>query len=104
MARPKKEVEPGEQLELIDVSSELQKTLKPVLRKYKAAQTERIAFLAEEKKLKNQILKMVHDAGLRPLEDGKIRFHCNGILVVVTPRDEKITIKEDDDDVEGSEE
>ena len=104
MARPKKPpVEPGEQLELLPVSTELQKTLKPILRKYKEAQTQRIGFGHEEKKYKTQILNIVHEQKLKPLDDGKIRFHCYGTLVVVAPQDEKITIKEDADDVEGSE-
>ena len=41
---------------------------------------------------------MVKDAGLKRLDDGTIRFKVDGMLITVTPRDELIRVKEDDDE------
>jgi serine/threonine protein phosphatase PrpC len=95
MAKKKKDAETGEQLELIEVAPENQKKIKAVAKQYKAAQYERTTALAEEIKMKNKLLELIHEANLQPLEDGKIRFQCNGMVITVTPRDELIRVKED---------
>lgn len=88
----------GEQLELIDVTPENLKKIKPVAKQYKAAQARRVKALDEEKALKAQIIQLVKEAKLKRLADGTIRFHCDGMLVTITPRDEVVRIKEDADE------
>jgi len=87
----------GEQLDLIDVTPENLKAIKPVAKKYKAAVERRVTALEEEKGLKVQILSMVKEAKLKRLADGTIRFHCDGMMITVTPRDELVKVKEDDE-------
>ena len=91
-----KEVEKGEQLDLIDVAP---KNAKPMIeegRLYKKAQKARQKFLAEEVKHKDKIRQLAKDAGLHRLEDGVIRFTYDGVTICITPQDEKVTVKEED--------
>lgn len=87
------------QLPLIDVGPENAKAMRPVVRKYKEALTERISWLAEEKKHKAKLLGMVKEAGLKPNADGVIEFELNGTVVKITPRDELIQVKTPKDEV-----
>jgi hypothetical protein len=95
MARPKKNNQANEQLALIDVGPENMKDIAPVARQYKDAQARRIAALDEEVTLKQQIRELVAKAQLKRLADGKIRFRCDGLLIEITPRDEKVTVKDE---------
>ncbi len=90
MAKEKKK---GKQLELIDVSPKNSKKLLAVALEYKEAQTERLAYLAEEKRLKVEFLDLVTAAKLTPLKDGVIRFSLDGNVITVTPRDELVQVK-----------
>lgn len=89
---------PGEQMDLIDVGPENLKQIKPIAKKYRQAVKERMAAGETEKDLKEQLLAMVKDANLKRLDDGTIRFKVDGMLITVTPRDELIRVKEDDDE------
>jgi hypothetical protein len=84
---------PGEQLELIDVGPENMKKIKPVARKYKAAQKARLEALAQEVKLKGELLGLIRESGVKPMDDGTIRFQCDGLLITATPRDELVKVK-----------
>lgn len=92
---------PGEQIELLDVGPENLKQIKPVARRYRSAVAARIAALEEETKLKAQILSMVHDAHLSRLDDGTIRFKCDGMTITITPRDELVRVKEEENGQEA---
>lgn len=96
----KKDVEStsGKQLELIDVSPENMKKIKPIARKYKATQKRRMEAGEEEADLKQQILALVKEANLTRLQDGSIRFKCDGMTITVTPRDELVKVKSEGDD------
>lgn len=89
---------PGEQMDLIDVGPENLKQIKPIAKEYRAAVKARMAAGETEKDLKEQLLAMVKDANLTRLDDGTIRFKVDGMLITVTPRDELIRVKEDDDE------
>ena len=65
-------------------------------REYKKTQGERIGWLASEKQLKQELLALIKEAKLKPLEDGIIRFRCDGCVISVTPRDELVQVKEDE--------
>lgn len=87
---------PGEQMELLEVGPENLKKIKPLARCYRAAVQARMAALEQETKYKRQILQMVHDAHLTRLDDGTIRFRCDGMTIIITPRDELVKIKEEE--------
>lgn len=90
-----------EQLELIEVAPKNAKVIKRAAKAYKEAQTERISWLAEEKKHKEKILTLIENENLMPLEGGVIRIAVNGAVITVTPRDNLVKVKfEDGDDGE----
>lgn len=103
MARRTKTAD-GEQLDLIDVEPENVKAIKRAARAYKAAQAQRITWLADEKKQKMKILELVKEAKLRPNQDGIIKFRLDGIVIAITPRDELVQIKAADDEAEEADE
>lgn len=98
MAKKSAETTSGEQLDLIDVTPENLKKIKPVAKKYKAALRRRMEAGEEEKTLKHQILDMVKEANLQRLPDGSIKFTCDGMVIKVTPRDELVQVKDADED------
>ena len=100
MARRKSDDGTGEQMDLIDVSPENMKKIKPVARRYKAAQKVRIEALKKETELKAQLLSLIKDSNPTHLEDGSIKFQCDGMLITVTPRDELIKVKDEDGESE----
>ena len=92
MARKKKE--DVVQLDLIDVRPENEKAILAKARKYKAVSAERQAALAEEIQLKKELLGLIHDSGLIPMDDGVIRFEADGFKITVKSRDELVQVKE----------
>lgn len=97
MAKSKKESKPseGEQLDLIDVAPKNSKEIVQVARNYKKLQAKRIEILDREVAEKQKLLDLIKDANLQRLEDGKIRFRIDGMIITVTPRDELVKIKEE---------
>ena len=87
-----------EQAMLIEVGPENLAQITPIAKEYKKVVTQRVSLNAREKELKEQLRALIHSSGLKRLADGSIRFKCDGMLVVVTPQDEKISIKEDKDE------
>ncbi len=98
MAKGKKgstdKVDVGEQLPLLDVTPENSKQIVTVARRYKAFVIDRQAVLEKEIAEKEKLLELIRKANLKRLEDGKIRFRVDGLLITVTPRDELVSIKE----------
>jgi hypothetical protein len=90
--KPKEES--NEQGTLMEIGPKHSKEITAVAKKYKAAQAERLEALGREKDLKEQLLAMVKDENLQPV-DGKIKFRVNGLEITVTPRDELIQVKEE---------
>jgi hypothetical protein len=92
----KKETQKGEQMDLIeDVQPKNAGAILKEARIYKKFQAERLSALAKEKEHKQKVLDLVKAANLQPLEDGIIRFRCDGVLITVKPRDELITVKDE---------
>lgn len=98
MGRRKKDQTEGEQLDLIDVSPANSKEIIKQARIYKKAQAERCEALAEEVESKQKLLSLIKEAGLKPLEDGVIRFRLDGFTITVKPRDELVKVKDDSED------
>ena len=88
----------GAQMDLIDVSPENIKAIVAEAKRYKVAQQQRIQFGNKEAESKQKILALLHDAKLQRLDDGKIRFQHDGLNITVTPRDEKVTVKLEDEE------
>ena len=100
MSRKKKSEEKGqgsssgEQMDLLDVGPENLKEIVPHARRYKKAVNDRIAALAIEVEEKDAIRRLVREAKLKRLEDGTIKFQCDSLIIVITPRDEKVTVRD----------
>lgn len=88
--------EGDEQLELIDVAPENLKKITPIAKAYRKAMRERMAAGKEEEVLKTQLQQMIKEANIQRLADGRIRFHVDGLLITVTPRDELIQVVDED--------
>lgn len=87
----------GEQLDLIDVGPANFKAIKPVAKKYRLIVKERLAAQAKEVELKTELLALVKDAHMQHLDDGTIQFRVDGMLITITPRDELIKVKDDEE-------
>lgn len=101
MARKKRdedEIEVGEQMDLIDVKPENLNEIKPVAKKYRAAVKRRMKALEDEIQLKGEILELVKAADLKPLDNGVIRFKCDGMTITITPRDMLVKVKDESGD------
>lgn len=88
----------GEQMDLIDVAPENAKEIIKHARTYRAAQKQRLSALEEEVTQKNKLLELIKAANLQRMADGKIKCRCDGFTITVTPRDEKVTIKEESEE------
>ena len=98
MVRRKKDQTEGEQLDLIDVSPPNSKEIIKYARIYKKAQAERQEALAREVESKQKLLSLIKEAGLKPLENGVIRFRLDGYTITVKPRDELVRVKDDSEE------
>ena len=87
----------GEQPELIEVGPKNAPEILRAAKAYKKAQTERTTALAEEIKQKQKLLAVVKAAKLQPTEEGDYHFTCNGATITVTPRDELVRVKFEDE-------
>ena len=85
-----------EQLELIDVSPENMKEIKPAATAYQKAKSARINATVKEVETKTKLLGLVKAAKMKALDDGVIRFRCDGLLISITPRDELVKVKEEE--------
>lgn len=90
----------GEQLDLIDVAPENAKKILGVAKRYRAAQTQRLAALESEVAEKQKLLELIKEANLQRLEGGKIQFRCDGLIITVTPRDELVKVKDENESEE----
>ena len=91
-----KEVEKGEQMDLIEVGPENSKEIIRQARIYKALVKKRVNTLADEVAAKTKLLELIKEAKLTRTPGGNIKFHCDGYTITVTPRDELIKVKEDE--------
>lgn len=89
MGRPRKD----EQLDLIEVSPENQKTILRLARAYLEAKKECGIATENAKNKKNRLREAILEANLQPLEDGVIRVVCGEHMVEVVPRDEEVSVK-----------
>ena len=96
MAR-KRVADDGDQQELIEVTPANHKKILSLARAYKKAQRARTEALAEEIKWKEKLLAEVKEAEIAPNPDGSFKFKCDGATISVTPRDELIRVKFDED-------
>jgi hypothetical protein len=92
------QVKANEQGQLIDTGPENAKEIIIAGRAYNKAKRARQAALADGVKYKQRIRDLVHAANLQRLDDGSIHLNLQGMEIIVTPVDEKVTVKSDDDD------
>jgi len=82
------------QLELIETLPENIQEIVDVAIEYRESVVERQAMLRKEVELKTKVKDMAIKAGLKRLPDGVIRFKYDGVLVSITPQDDKIKVKD----------
>ena len=82
---------------LMYVHRENIKEIIPAARTYQKAKVARMNATERETKAKVALLSLVKAAKLKPLDDGTIRFRCDGLLISITPRDELIKGKEEEE-------
>lgn len=91
----KKKAGKGEQMALLDVGPEHTREIAAAGRRCKILQRARLKALDAEVKEKQKIRQLVEKENLTRLQDGRIRFKCDGLLIEITPRDELVTVKEE---------
>ncbi len=90
------EVDVGVQMDLIDVLPKKAKPIIAVARVLKRLQISRASAQEKENKQKAILLNLIEEANIQRLPDGKIKFHYDGITLTVTPKQESVSIKEDE--------
>lgn len=91
----KQEEKTGEQLDLIDVAP---KKAKPIIVQAKILKKLQIARASAQEKENIQkaiLLNLIEEANIQRLPDGKIKFTYDGVTLTVTPKQESVSIKED---------
>lgn len=91
------ELSAEEQLDLIEVKPENSKEMVEVVKRYKAAQSQRMEALGREVAEKQKLLALIKKAKLQHLDDGRIQFRVDRLIITVTPRDELIRIKDENE-------
>jgi len=87
-----------EQMDLMDVQPENAQEIIEAVKKYKKFQGARIKAGIKEVELKGIVKNLVKAAKLQPLEDGVTKLRFNHVEISITPRDEIIKIKYDDEE------
>lgn len=90
----KEQVEQDEQMALMEVGPENRKEIVEAVRIYKGHQSDRIIAGKKEVKQRDVVKALIKKSGLKPLQDGTIKFTYGMVTICVTPRDELITITE----------
>jgi len=85
----------GEQMTFIDLTPEELKAIAPQIKRYYKVVRERIKLNAEEKTLKDEIREYAHKSAIKRLPDGSFKFKADGMIVEITPQDEKVSVKEE---------
>ena len=86
--------EVGEQLDLIDFRPKNSKEIIIAGRTYKKFQAARQAALVKEIEQKQLILELVEKSKPQRLAGGRIKFELEGLEFEITPRDQKVSVKE----------
>ena len=86
--------ESGGQLDLIDFHPESSGEIIKAARAYKKYQAARIAAGNKEVTQKQKIVRLVRAEELQTLEDGKIKFELDNMVISIEPRDELVKVKD----------
>ena len=97
MAKSKNtEVGVGEQMQLIDVHPKKARPIIAAAKILKKLQVARSSAQEKENTQKAKLLNLVEEANIQRLPDGRIKFSYDGVLLTITPKQESISIKEDE--------
>ncbi len=98
LPEPEEETEPGEQLQLLDTDDPAAKPLKACAKRYKKLVRERMEIGAKEVAEKEKLRALVKELGVKPNADGVFDIKIDGVEIKVTPRNELVSVKLDDDE------
>lgn len=84
----------GKQGTLLDIMPKNSKEIIVAAEEYQEWQNKRVAALAKEKEYKQEILDLVKKSGLKPLDDGTVKFELDGMKITITPRDELVQVRD----------
>lgn len=84
----------GEQGMLMEVGPEGMEKIRPHVEVCRKAQAARKREWDRVIDAKENIRELVRSEGIQPGPNGKITFKCDGVEVIVTPRDEKVEVKD----------
>ena len=96
MAKKTKKQSGGEQLDLIDV---LPAKAKPIIKEAKVLRKFQIARSSAQQKENDQkakLLGLIESAEIPRLPDGKIKFSYDGVTIIITPKQESVSVKEEE--------
>ena len=88
--------EVGEQLDLIDVHPQKAKPIIVEAKVLKKLQIARASAQDKENAQKAKLLKLIEDANIQRLPDGKIKFTYDRVTLTVTPKQESVSVKEEE--------
>lgn len=96
MQKEVEKTEKGDQMQLIDVHP---KKAKPIIVQAKILKKLQIARASAQDKENSQkaiLLNLIEEANIQRLPNGKIKFTYDGVTITVTPKQESISIKEEE--------
>ena len=96
MTKTKNVTEVGEQMELIDVAPKKAKPIIAAARILKKLQVTRASAQDKENKQKAILLNLVEEANIQRLPNGQIIFTYDGVTLKITPKQESVSVKEED--------
>lgn len=82
------------QIPLIDVDDPKAKPLKALATKIKKAETERRKIAGQVKAMKADLRDGAKQLGIQANEDGVLEFRTGDVIIVVTPHEDTVTIKD----------
>lgn len=88
----------AEQGTLIDVEPEHSKEIIAAAKAYQKIKKQRCELTAKETEAREKLIGLIKSENLQRLEDGSIKFRLDGYEISLVPQDEKLKVKEDDED------
>lgn len=93
MAKRRKKNEIGVQARLFELHGKDEKKIIAAAERLRKADKQRIKAKEQVDVEKQNLRELVENAGLQPTDDGKIKFKCGGYIIEVTPKEDGVKVK-----------